>query len=588
MALIKTRPDVRLLLPRPLLAGRPAEFIVELECSKPVPVESVSLRLLGDVLWFISDQYGRHRSKSRFLDHAVPLVGEQTELGVGMHQLRAQVLLGDQLPGTWTGDRLWVEYAVEVHVDIPWWPDKRATFVVRIADARRTVVDEVPTVYVSHAGGPPGKGPYLELSLGQHSVPPGGVLRASAALGNVARNNYRRLEVDIIAQESYPNVLGGPIVHEHAVARWTVSLDGRTGELQPIPFSVAVPTGLTPAFDLHGCKLQWFVEVNADVAWGVDPKLRVPIVVQPAAIVDTGEVAAPLAVGSDRLRLIWSKVGKDLGLEFDRDRLFGARADVSIEILRDSDQGQTRVLGRLEYPNLGLGLRPYRERRSLLGALESGLATRDDEQTRVIDTQLGARIAKSGYELLAADDGHLSFAFQHAGLELAPLADFASWLVDLAERVAGVPNEVPMPAAMRVHADVWARAAKLLRGRLRMAEPSIEIERDGLKLCLECIYDEDGRLDATQLSLVPGLAIPSRLQTTWSGDTPLPEVEIDLRDLAANASWTESRRILIQVEAERVRVHLPAPLPDPALELQRIEALLDLGRQLRGEQGPYR
>jgi hypothetical protein len=33
---------------------------------------------------------------------------------------------------------------------------------------------------------------------------------------------------------------------------------------------------------------------------------------------------------------------------------------------------------------------------------------------------------------------------------------------------------------------------------------------------------------------------------------------------------------------------LPAPLPDPLLERDRIEALLGLGRQLRGEQGPYR
>lgn len=588
MALIKTRPEVRLLLPRPLVTGRPAEFIVELDCSKPLPVEAVSMRLIGDMVWFTASQYGRHRHKSRFLDHEVPLIGEQTELPVGVHRLRAQLLLGEQLPGTWTGNRLAVEYGVEVHVDIPWWVDKRVNFIVRIADARQTIVQDEPTVYVSHAGGPPAKGPYLELSLGQRSVHPGGLLRSSAALGNVERNHYRKLQVEIVAQESFPNGLGGFNVHDHAVARWTVGLDEHTGELQPIPFSVDLPRGLTPAFELHGCQLSWFVQVDADVAWGVDPKLRVPIVVQPAAIVDAEEVAAPLAVGSDRLRLIWSKVARDLELEFDQDRLYGARGEVSIEIRRDSDEGHARLLGRLEFPNLGLGLRPHRDRRVLLGAHGTGLAARDDEQTRVVAEQLGAKIARTDYELIAADDQRLLIAFEHAGLELAPLASFGAWLLGIAERVDTLPTAVPMPAAMREHGDAWARSAKSLGGRLRMAEPSIELERDGLRVRIICSYDDDGRLRATELALDPGMPIPSRLHVLWTGDTTLPEGELDLRDLAAPPSWAASHRIVVQVEAERVRVYLPAPLPDPRSELERIEALLGLGRQLRGEQGPYR
>jgi hypothetical protein len=603
MALIKHRPDVRLLLPRPLLAGRAADFIVELDCSKPVPVDTVSLRLFGDLVWFTTNEYGRHHSKSRFLDHAVPLIDEQTELGVGVHRLRAQLLLGEQLPGTWTGEQLAVEYAVEVHVDIPWWPDKRAMFVVRLADGREALVDDQPTVYVSHAGGPPGKGPYLELSLGQRSVRAGGLLRASAALGNVELNQYRKLQVEIIAQESYPNALGRTHVHEHALARWSVGVEGHTGELQPIPFSVELPRGLSPAFELHGCQLRWFVQVSADVAWGVDPKVRVPIVVQPAAIVDAIEVVAPVAVGSDRLRLIWLKVADDHELAFDHDRLCGARGEVAIEIRRDSEEGPTRVLGRLGFPSLGVGLRPHRERRGLLGALATGLAARDDDQTRLITERLGAEISASKYELLAADDQHLCIALEHAGLELAPLSEFAGWLVELASRVAALPAAMPIPACMREHAHAWARGAKLLGGRLRMAEPCIELERDGLRVSLACSYDDDGQLRATELTLdpvlglgidpesgpsAPGLMIPTRHQLFWSGDTALPEHELDLRDLVVTPDWAAPNRVALLIEAQRVRVFLPAPLPDPLLERERIEALLGLGRQLRGEQGPYR
>jgi hypothetical protein len=602
MALIKHRPDVRLLLPRPLLAGRAADFIVELDCSKPVPVDAVSLRLFGDVVWSTPNQYGQHYSKSRFLDHEVPLIGEQTELGVGVHRLRAQLLLGEELPGTWAGEKLTVEYAIEVHVDIPWWPDKRARFIVRLADAGEAVVDDHPTVYVSHVGGPPGKGPYLELSLGQRSVHAGGVLRASAALGNIARNDYRNLKVEIIAQESYPSALGKSNVHEYTLARWTVGVEGYAGELQPIPFSVELPRGLAPAFELHGCQLRWFVQVSADVAWGVDPKLRVPIVVQPAAIVDTAETMAPVAVGSDRLRLIWLKVAHDHELEFDHDRLRGARGEVEIEIRRDADEGHTRVLGRLTFPSLNVGLRPHRERRGLLGALQTGLATRDDEQTRLVNERLGAEIAAGEYELLAADDQHLALALEHTGLELAPLSAFAVWLVELADRVAALPAAMPIPKVMREHADAWERGAKALGARLRMAEPRLEFERDGLRVSLACSYDDDGQLRATELTLdsvlgsgipelgsnVPGLMIPTRLQLFWTGDTALPEHELDLRDLVVTPDWASPSRVALLIEPQRVRVVLPAPLPNPLLERDRIEALLGLGRQLRGEQGPYR
>jgi hypothetical protein len=497
-------------------------------------------------------------------------------------------MLGEQLPGSWTGDRLAVEYAVEVHVDIPWWPDKRVRFAVRIVDARHSIVDEQPTVYVSRVGGPAGKSPYLEFSLGQRSVHPGALLRASAALGNVEHNRYRKLRVELIAQESFPNGIGGHNVHEHAVGRWTVGIDGYPGELQPIRFSVQVPDGLIPAFELHGFRLRWFVQIQADVAWGIDHELRVPIVVQPSALEDTA-VAAPQAVGSERLRLIWSKVALEHGLELDHERLQGARAEVRIEVRRDADEGALRVLGRLEFPNLGLGLRLHRERRMmLLGALETGLATRDDGHTQLLTDRIGTAITGSEYELLAADDQQLLIGFEHTGLELARLTDFVAWLVELAERVAALPAAIPMPAVMLEHADAWERGAQALGGRLCLAEPRLELERDGLRVSLACSYDDEGHLRATELTLDPSLAIPSRLHLSWSGDTPLPEHALDLRDLAAPPSWASSKRVAVHIEAERVRVFLPAPLPDPLLERERIEALLGLGRQLHGEQGPYR
>jgi hypothetical protein len=82
--------------------------------------------------------------------------------------------------------------------------------------------------------------------------------------------------------------------------------------------------------------------------------------------------------------------------------------------------------------------------------------------------------------------------------------------------------------------------------------------------------------------------IPKRFALAWVGDLALPEHELDLRALVVPPDWASPNRVVLFIEAARVRMFLPAPLPDPLLERGRIDALLDLGRQLRGEQGPYR
>jgi hypothetical protein len=590
MALIKTRPDVRLMLPRPLIAGEIGEFLVELDCPKEVPVDAVSLSLYGDMVWFTTSQYGRHRHTSRFLDHRVALLSDETELEAGKHQLRTRVRLDDQLPGSWAGDRLAVEYGVEVHVDIPWWPDKRVLFVVRVADAGRPQPDEqAQVVWASKTGGPPPKGPYLELSLGQRSVRPADTMRLSAALGNVERNRYRKLVVELLAQESFPTGLGGAYTAEHATARWSVAIDAHADELQPIPFSLPLPRSIVPAFALHGCELRWILQVTADVAWGVDPKLRLPLQVQPAAPIGLApDQAAPLAVGSDRLRLIWSKVARDNALELDGDHLRGVVGDVTLDVHRADHDGRARVLGLLEFPPLGVGLRLHRTRRSMLGGLEAGVAARDAEQTAVLVERLGDVFAER--ELTEADDGRLVIALDGPGLELAPLHAFVSALVDLAGRVDALPDQLPAAAAMRPSLDAWTRAAAALGGRLRATDMCIELQREPMKVQLRCDWDdgeEVGRVRGTILELDPGLTIPSRMQLIWTGDTKLPDHELPLEPLVGGADRSGGR-VALHIEPRRVRVLVPEALEDPLVERPRVDALIELGRVLHGDQGPYR
>ena len=590
MTLIKTRPNLRLLLERRLVAGELAAFTVEIECPKPLPVDAVSLTLIGDVVWFSTSQYGRHRNSSRFLEHAVALLGDPPcELTAGTHWLRTKLHLSSGLPGSWEGDRLAIEYSVGVHVDIPWWPDARVEFGVQLT-AAPTFAEHVQgaIVYASHVGGPPAKGPYLEISLGRQTVEPGTTMQLSAALGNVDRNRYRKLDVAIIAQETLPTGLGGQYVCEHVFGRWSVGLDNHSGELQPIPFNLELPRTLAPGFDMHGCKLQWVMQIEADVAWGVNPKLRFPITVLTSQLAGQPEVATPLAVGSDRLRLIWSAVAKATGLEHVDGSLHGRVGETNLELHRSQRDGEACVIGIVEFAHLGVGLHTLRTRRGLLGGTALTLGTRDADQTAVILASLGERLADAPVELFAATDTSLRFALPGTGLELDALREFVEFLIGLAPAIDSLPAALPAPAIVRDHLDPWREAARIFGAVLHLADLRLVLAREGQLLTIATTYDDDGSLRSTELTLEPGVTIPTRHHLLWTGDFALPSSDLELAELAAAPAWAAGGPVALQIDATRVRVVLPAPLPDPTLERPRVDALLALGRTLRGEQGPYR
>ena len=142
---------------------------------------------------------------------------------------------------------------------------------------------------------------------------------------------------------------------------------------------------------------------------------------------------------------------------------------------------------------------------------------------------------------------------------------------------------------MREHFPHWQAAAEAQRAHLSQADCRLLLARDRLKLTIACEFDDEGQLRGTSIELDPGVTIPSRHSLLWTGDTELPEHPLELTELARAPGWAPSPRPpVLQIERDRVRVLLPAPLPDPLAERERIEQLFALGRRLRGEQGPYR
>ena len=109
------RPKVELFLPREVRIGDTFDLEVRLHAKRDVNVGPVTVRVTGQSFY-------------QKLVSLVATVFEGGELTPGEHRWRARVTLPEGLPPSYRGERLWIRYRVETHVDIPFWPDVSDTF----------------------------------------------------------------------------------------------------------------------------------------------------------------------------------------------------------------------------------------------------------------------------------------------------------------------------------------------------------------------------------------------------------------------------------------------------------------------------
>ena len=116
---MRSRPKVTTYLrPAIVTPGTPLDVEVVLTSESETPIDFVELALVGHE----SVQFGRYGASRRFLGlHARH--GERT-LGVGEHRLAAHFDLPASLPPSYRGTAANIAYALDVHVSIPWWPDR--------------------------------------------------------------------------------------------------------------------------------------------------------------------------------------------------------------------------------------------------------------------------------------------------------------------------------------------------------------------------------------------------------------------------------------------------------------------------------
>lgn len=566
MALIKQRPRITLLAPRQVVVEQRLPVRVQLDCPSPLPTSGIDVELVGSEVYWTESQYGRHREEHPFARASLRLF-EGGEIEAGHHELRGVFALPSGVPGTYQGETIAVDWLCKVRVRIPWWPDARASFVMRVIDTGGPPTTGERRVYVSSEGGPRGRRPYLECSLGSLELHPGQALNLAVSFGNVEHNDYRGLLVRLVAVETIRRSFGERTEHRE-IGRWTLPA-GEAAEGETRSHRLRLPDEVTPGYERTHTRLKWYLEVRAEVAWAPDPRVWIPVQVRLAAPEEEEGVRAPLAVGSERLQIIWKAAAESVGFELRDGELRRRVGGVRCAIRREQ---QARLglalIGELRFPPLGIGLELEGKGRS------ARLVARDEGQTEALARLLGELIPR--LPVVEATDESIRLELDDRGLKVRPLVSLAVILVRLANRLNRI-EELPPPADLAPRLGEFRRAAEQLGGRLAPHRMSIIGRRNEEAYALRVERRSDGLPARLEVEVRPPMRVDRRFTGAWLRGETIDDPEIARLLFGARA---------LEVTAERARLVLE--LDELEVATARVDALVAHVRRLTGRRGPYR
>lgn len=575
MGLIKQRPAIRLYAPSQVQVGRRFQVRPVLECGADVEVDAVFVELVGLQVYYTESQYGQHKNAEEFC-RAKATIAEPGLLTEGEHELEAGFEIPPHFSATYFGKKVRIEWEVRVRVDIPWWPDAKASFSITVVPQPQALEPASRKVWSSRPEGAQPKKPYVELSLGDTQVEPGGTVDGAVALGNVEFNQYRGLDVALVAVERIEAGLFTSHMHTD-VARWRLPLN-QPGEHEPVRFTLRLPQDLVPAFSLSRVGLEWFLRVDVDVAWSLDPRVWVPIQVRSRGSEQLALAPAPLAVGAERIELVWREVAEKTGFNFVDGVLRRQTGHTDVEVRREHRGKQgVRVVADVEVPDLGMDLGWD----SAWGS-KGSLSARDEAQLSTLREHLDDALA----ELAPAsvDDGLWRFELDDAGQRVEPLVELVDAVFRMAQAIERARVEIPPPAVLAEDLARWQRAAAGVGGQLRTSAMRITGSRDEMPFSIGPSFKPSGDLDRFLLSVRPPSPLGARHHLQWQPGAPVPPSDVAAEELTALAE----RCIRLEIQASEIAVELDAAQTSIEDAVSVLERTLALGRRLTGRVGPYR
>lgn len=626
--MLKSRPRVRVRVPSEIRAGDEFRATVILECRRPVDVGTIRVVLQGHERWTMGAGDSSVTRRNDFLRLGASLC-DPRELPEGRTELSVRIPLPESAPPSYHGTIARIEYTLDVHVPIPWWPDRRASFEIHVAPPQVARLPDEPKIFSSNPSGPVGDEAHAEISLANTWTRVGDIVDGAVALSNAPHHRYSHIQVGLRGVETLYE--GKTKRGEREYMRYRIRLgaeEALDGEMIPFRFRLPddamaeLPWTRRPGGKAGLSSVRWEFEIVVGIRWESDLILRMPFRVLPASKRpgDAPARIAPPSIGSDRLRAVWEMAGRPHGLRYQSQTLSGRFGGTTLTIRRDHlGRSGIFIIAELSYPGLHLDLEvePASAVQKVVGG---GAQVGHPSWDR--DHYVRARDANQAAELLQAivpsmtnailrrmDDGHLIVGVRAPGQSAARMNRFVGATIQLVRAFEAVRVELPPPHRMRGAVDAWRKLAGRLGGTLETARMRIEGSLGALRVEVRLAFDDAGDPLSTWLSVEPPGEIDREHELRITGTTVDPFALLDARfDGEVRELLTIIARGAHEVAIERGRVAVCLPtllgaegggeLPtiggrgaralSPSIAEQRLSRLARLVALLRGHAGPYR
>ncbi|MBI4953785.1 MAG: hypothetical protein HY908_17300 [Myxococcales bacterium] len=605
MALLKSRPRIRVLAPPTGFVGEPFRLEVVLECKRPLGIGGLTIELEGSEQIQRGEDWG-----SRRIGRWGARLCEARDLPAGPSSFKVAFELPADAPPTYAGKIVRVAYTATVHVDIPWWPDATRAFTIRVAEPARPAEGTARVVSTAPSG-PRGKEPHLECSLASDVVALGGKLHGAVSFQNVAANRYRSLALTLVGREAV-RTEGGLVVSrggEHRFGTELVLPALREGE--SVPFALGVPKNLPPSHEARTWALRWALELRAPCGWNREVGATLPLIVAPlGSTAQAAPRAAPPSVGAARVLRLWTELALRTGMRLEDGALVKEVAGTVVRLRAEQRASGHVLVGELGFATLGLGLRggPASVWQRLLaddlapgragaasGVLvplpqgKAWIGARDPGQRDALVTAVAPWLARA--PLASIEDERIVLERRGAAQDTAVVGELARAALELAHGLAEARRAIPAPTLMAEHVPAWRKLAVELGSELELGRMAVLGRHEGLEARVVTEWHADGTPEATTVSLraEPPLAEDHertfRPEDGWS--RPLealpPAAQKLLRALGPNV-------LGVALGREWLELARPAPLAEPLAEVRlRLGELAAVARALgRADAGPYR
>ncbi len=602
---MRSRPDLSVYLtPTHVCPGERQRARVVLTSRSETPFDGIDVVLVGKESRYKSTTSNGNNSTRHYHRREILRLGMRFPAGVltpGTWEREVTFDIPRDAPPSYRSTLATIVYELEVHVHIPWWPDRRERYTVTVETLAVDPGPPRPQIFTTQAGEVRGDAPVLELSLEDDRLRLGGSLAGAVAITGLRGRRLRRIELACVTVET-ALVKSGAGPRDVDRRTWILH-DGTPTEGAAIPFRLAIPKEVPAGFRSPFIQVEHAIEAVAVVALGKDIALRVRAQALRSAAARPG-APVPL-IGSARHLGVWQAaveqvrltgVGgvKDLHFDPTEGAASFAVGDVAVTVVEEqgavrkrrerpgvaggvplSDSGPCLV-AELTWPSLGLDLRLAERRWTDFGpklpAFDAGLTKRftlqarePEQAARFLDTPL--RDAVLAFDEAGLDDAGAVVLRRGGVYKVDGLVRFLAQAHHLATQVARAMAVIPPPAGLVATADAWrsfaaSRSARLRPGDLALVDWSLR----GVPLTLTRRFEAE-RVVASEL----GTSLPVGADAaTW-------------QDVLAKATGCASF-----VEAGQVGVTLPE-LTDPRAHLTTAEAFtIAVGQLLGGEISPYR